>query len=170
MRSTIRDTFDLGKEAFWRDVFFDRRFLQRLYMEALGCESFEVVAESGDLGSGLTRRLRFTQKIDAPAPVRKLFGETTTMEEDGRFDPQAGVWRYRMIPSKMPDKVSISGTTSLEPDGEHRVTRVAELDFAVSIFGVGGLVEKYMAKQTTESMERQARFTRAYIAEISGRA
>jgi hypothetical protein len=167
MQSTIRDTFDIGADAFWRDVFFRRAFVERMYKEALACESIEILAEQGDVATGLTRRLRFTQKIDAPGPVRKLFGETTTMEEDGKFDAPSGRFSYRMVPDKMADKITISGTTWLEPAGDHKVVRVSELDFGVRIFGVGTLVEKFMAKQTVESMERQARFTRAYIAELS---
>jgi hypothetical protein len=164
MQSTVRDRFGIGKDAFWRDVFFHRPFLERLYREALGCSSFEILSETGDLASGLSRRLRFSQKVDAPAPVRKLFGESTTMEEEGRFDPASGKWSYQVIPGKMPDKVSIRGTTWLEPEGAEEVTRVSELSFSVSIFAVGGLVEKYIAKQTEESMEKQARFIREYLA------
>jgi hypothetical protein len=169
MQSTIRDTFDIGSAAFWRDVFFDRRFVERLYREAMGCVSFEILSETGDLASGIARRLRFSQKVDAPAPVRKIFGETTTMEEDGRFDPSTGKWTFRLLPEKMPDKVHIRGTTWLEPAGEARVTRVSEIDCSVSIFAVGGLVEKYIAKETEESMQKQTRFIRAHIATLGAR-
>jgi hypothetical protein len=164
VQATLRDRFEIGKDAFWRDVFFHRPFLERLYREALGCDGFEILSETGDLASGLSRRLRFSQKVDAPAPVRKLFGESTTMEEEGRFDPASGRWSFHMIPGAMPDKVTIQGTTWLEPDGADRVTRVSEISFSVNIFAVGGLVEKYIAKETKESMEKQARFIREYLA------
>jgi len=163
--TTLRDRFAIGQDAFWRDVFFHRPFVERLYREALGAESFEVLSETGDVASGLARRLRFSQKVDAPAPVRKLFGETTSMEEEGRFDPATGRWSFHLVPGTMPDKVTIRGTTWLEPAGAAEVTRVTELTFAVSIFAVGGLVEKYIAKQTHESMEKQARFIRDYLAQ-----
>jgi Protein of unknown function (DUF2505) len=165
MQSTIRDVFDIGADAFWRDVFFDRTFVERMYKEALSCESVEFVTEKGDLATGFSRRLRFTQKIDAPGPVRKLFGETTTMEEEGRFESSTGRFRFVMTPDKMADKITIAGSTWLEPAGDGKVARISQLDFTVKIFGVGSLVEKFMAKQTAESLERQARFTRAYIAE-----
>jgi len=163
MQTTLRDRFAIGKDAFWRDVFFHRPFVERLYREALGAESFEIVSETGDLASGIARRLRFSQKVDAPAPVRKLFGETTSMEEEGRFDPASGTWTFHMVPGTMPDKVAIRGKTWLEPEGTDAVTRVTELTFTVSIFAVGGLVEKYVAKETQESMAKQARFIRDYL-------
>jgi hypothetical protein len=162
MRTTVRDRFELGEEAFWRDVFFDHVFLERLYREAMGARTFEIVDEKGDLASGLTRHLRFSQKVDAPAPVRKLFGETTTMEEEGRFDATSRRWTFHIRPGTMPDKVKIQGTTWLEPDGSG-VVRISELDFSVSIFGVGGLVERYMAKETQDSMAKQTAFIRARL-------
>jgi hypothetical protein len=164
MQSTVRDRFEIGKDAFWRDVFFHRPFLERLYREALRCDSFEILSETGDLASGLSRRLRFSQKVDAPAPVRKLFGETATMEEEGRFDPASGTWSFHLVPGTMPDKVTIRGKTWLEPEGTNQVTRVSEMSFSVNIFAVGGLVEKYIAKETKEGIEKQARFIREYLA------
>src|SRR6185436_13653348 len=111
-------------------------------------------------------RLRFTQRMDAPAPVRKIFGETTSMEEDGRFDPATRRWRFRMIPDRMADKIDITGETWLEERGPGRVERVSELSVGVRIFAVGGLVEQFIAKETETSNAKQAEFTRRYIGEL----
>lgn len=164
MQLTLRDRFDVGADAFWRDVFFDAPFLERLYREALGADGFEILSQTGDLASGLSRRLRFSQRVDAAAAVRKIFGETASMEEEGRFDPAARTWTFQLVPGTMPDKVTIRGKTWLEPDGAGAVTRVTELSFTVSIFAVGGLVEKYIAGQTKETVEKQTRFIREYLA------
>ena len=159
--------FSIGKDAFWREVFFSRSFIDRMYKEALGCRSVEIVAESGDLATGLSRRLRFVQSVDVPGPIRKIFGDTTTMEEDGRFDAASGRWKYRMVPDKMAEKISITGETWVEPvaGDDGKIARVVEIDFSVSMFGVGGIVEKFMASQTEGSWERQARFIEQYLAE-----
>jgi Protein of unknown function (DUF2505) len=163
MKSTLRHTFEIGADAFWKDIFFDHAFVERIYKEALGCTSVAFLEDTGDTPSGRTRRLTFTQKMDAPAAVRKLFGETTTMEERGHFDPQAKRWRFTMIPDRMADKIRISGETWLEPAGDGKVERVMELEYAVSIFGVGGLVEKFMASETAASTTKQVEFIRAYL-------
>jgi hypothetical protein len=163
MKSTLRHTFDIGADAFWKDIFFSHAFLERMYKEALGCVSVAFLEDSGDVPAGRTRRFTFAQKLDAPAPIRKLFGEHTTMEERGRFDPQTKRWRFAMIPDRMADKVRISGETWLEPVGEGRVERIDELEFAVTIFGIGSLVEKFMASATTESFAKQVAFTREFI-------
>jgi hypothetical protein len=164
MQITLRDRFEVGADAFWRDVFFDGPFLERLYREALGADSFEILSQTGDLASGMSRRLRFSQKVAESAAVRKLFGETASMEEEGRYDPASGTWTFHLVPGTMPDKVTIRGKTWLEPQGADAVTRVSELSFSVSIFAVGGLVEKYMASQTKETVEKQTRFIREYLA------
>jgi hypothetical protein len=163
MKTTLRHTFDLGADAFWQDVFFDHAFLERMYKEALGCVAVTFLEDSGDRPEGRTRRFTFSQRLDAPAPIRKLFGESTTMEERGHFDPQKKRWCFTMIPDRMADKVRISGETWIEPAGEGKVERVDELEYTVSIFGIGSLAEKFMASATAESFAKQVAYTREYF-------
>jgi hypothetical protein len=167
MKSIIRDTFHVRAETFWRDVFFNAEYQERLYKEALACDSVELKENTVDEGNRRARRLVFTQRLDAPAAIRKLFGETTTMEERGRFDPQSNRWRFEMIPDRMPDKIRITGETWVEPLADGNVERVCAVDFSVNLFGVGSLVEKFMASATAESYAKQAAFTRAFITEKS---
>jgi hypothetical protein len=169
MKTTLRERFDVDESTFWRDLFFDQSFLDALYRKALGCIDVSFLEDSGDAPAGRTRRLRFTQKLGAPAAVRKLFGETTTMEEQGRFDPQSKRWRFTMQPDRMAEKVRISGETWVTslPDGG--IERNDELEFAVSIFGVGALVERFMASATAETFAKQAEFTRSYLKERATR-
>ena len=168
MKQTIRHPFDIGESAFWEEIFFDHAFVERMYKEALGCSSVAFLEDTGNLASGRTRRLAFTQQLDAPGPIRKLFGETTTMEERGHFDPATKRWRFTMVPDRMADKIRISGETWVEPTGDGRVDRVMSLEYAVSIFGIGGLVEKFMASATEESFEKQVRFIRAHLGRRKG--
>ncbi|HEY2510082.1 MAG TPA: DUF2505 family protein [Polyangiaceae bacterium] len=163
MNQTIRHSFDVGESAFWKDVFFDHGFVERMYKEALGCISVTFLEDTGDASEARTRRLSFTQKFDAPGPIRKLFGDTTTMEERGRFDPRTKRWRFTMVPDRMADKIKIAGETWVEPKGDSKIERVMSLEYGVSIFGIGGLVEKFMASATEDSFEKQARFTREYL-------
>src|SRR5207244_377462 len=128
MKSVIRDPFDISAEAFWRDVFFSREYQERMYKEALDCESVEFLEESGDTPAGRTRRLAFRQRIDAPAAIRKIFGDTTKMEERGRFDVDTKRWRFEMIPDRMADKIRITGETWVEPAGEGKIQRVCAMD------------------------------------------
>ena len=170
MKSTLRHTFDIGADAFWNEIFFNQAFQERMYKEALGCESVAFLEDSGETPAGRTRRFSFTQKLDAPAAVRKLFGETTTMEERGHFDLQTKRWRFSMVPDRMADKVRVSGETRVEPAGEGKIDRVVDLEYSVSIFGIHALIEKFMASATAESFAKQVDFTRAYILSRSSSA
>jgi hypothetical protein len=168
MKQTIRHTFETDDQAFWRDVFFDQPFVERMYKQALGCTSVVFHEDTGDAASGRTRRLAFTQQVDAPAAIRKIFGETTTMEERGRFDAQTKRWSFSMIPDRMADKIRITGETWVEASGAGKIERIMSIEYAVSIFGLGGVLEKFMASETEKSFEKQAQFTREYLRQKKG--
>jgi hypothetical protein len=167
MKTVIRDTFDLSADTFWERVFFDREYQLRMYREALGCSYVEILEASGEgeASGPRTRRLVFQQPVNAPAAVQKLFGNAMRMEERGHFDPVRQRWHFQMIPDQMPDRLKIAGETWLEPAGPGQIQRVCEMDFSVSVFGVGGLIERFMVSATAESYEKQARFIRAFIRE-----
>jgi hypothetical protein len=167
MKSVIRDSFPISADTFWRDVFFAHDFQERLYKEALGCAKVEVIEDSGDAAGPRSRRVAFHQPIDAPGPIRKLFGDTTRMEERGTFDPKTKRWRFEVIPERMADKIRITGETWVEATADGKIERVCELDLSVSIFGIGSMVEKFMATTTAESYAKQTRFMRAFIQEKS---
>ena len=124
-----------------------------------------IVEASGE-GDQRTRRLVFVQRVDAPGPVRKLFGETTKMEERGKLDAQKEPkrWRFEMIPDRMPDKIRITGETWLEP-GPGGGDRVVATEIDVKMFGIGALVEHYVARQSQRSQDRQTAFMRRFIVE-----
>ncbi len=162
MRCTIRDTFPIKPATYWEMIFFSPAFLERMYREALGADRFEIVKQAGDTERGLERSMTFSQKVDAPAAVRKIFGETTLMSEQGRFDPAAGRWRFEMRPDKMTDRVCISGETHLE-ENEIGCDRICELDLSVKMFGIGGLVESYIARSSTRGYAEQTKFVLGFI-------
>jgi hypothetical protein len=165
MKTVIRDSFDVAPDTYWDAIFFNPEFQKRMYLEALASESVDVSDLKATEGGERTRNLVFTQKLDAPLAIRKLVGDTTTMEERGTFDPKAKRWRFAMIPDRMADKIQIRGEMWVEPVAGGKIDRVCALDLSVSIFGIGSMVEKFMSNATVESYAKQTRFTRAFIAE-----
>lgn len=167
MRTVIRDTFPVTAKVYWDQVFFDRDFQLRMYREALGCPHVEILAATGEgaWDGPRTRRLVFQQPLQAPAAVQKLFGAAMRMEERGQFDPASQRWTFQMITEQMPERIQIRGQTWLAPVGESAVERVCELDFAVSIFGVGAVVERFMVAASAENYAKQTRFVRGYLRE-----
>jgi hypothetical protein len=160
---SVRDSFDVDAERYWREVFFSRAFMERMYKEALGATRVEFLDEKGDLATGISRRIRFAQAVDAPGPVKKLFGAETVMEEQGQFDPATRRWKFRMIPDRMADKLDLTGETWLEDKGPGKIDRVSELNVGVRIFAVGGLVEQFIGSSTESSWAKQTEFTRRYL-------
>jgi len=165
MKTVIRDSFDVAPDTYWDAIFFNPEFQKRMYIEALASDSVDVSELKAAPSGERTRQLVFTQKLDAPSAIRKLVGETTTMEERGTFDPVTKRWRFAMIPDRMADKIQIRGEMWVEPAAGGAIERVCSLDLSVSIFGIGSMVEKFMSSATVESYAKQTRFTREFIAE-----
>lgn len=89
--------------------------------------------------------------------------------EPGRFSADADQltkrWRYTVTPSKLAEKVAISGDLWVESRGEKSIERVCTGSVAVKMFGVGSMVEKFITEQTRGNYDRVAAFTDQYIRE-----
>lgn len=165
MKFTIRHTLETDKKTYWDRVFFDPDFNRRLYRDALGFGAFEVLSETGAPGEARTRRMRTEPKSEAPAVVKKLLGDGISYIEDGRWDPETGVWTYQITTSRLSDKMRIGGRFWVEPRGEKKIERLCECDVEVKIALVGGAVEGFIEKTTRESYDAAARFTNQFIRE-----
>jgi ligand-binding SRPBCC domain-containing protein len=161
MRFSIQHTVNCSPETFW-EVYFRDDYVQRLYLEVLGNDSVKVLEQSGSPAGPMTRRLESHQKLDAPGPVRKLIGDSIAYVEVGSM--QGGHWKFRLEPSKLADKLKISGDVWLKSDG-NKAGRICDMDVGVKMFGVGPVLEKFIEKQTRDSQEKAAGFTNAYLAE-----
>ena len=165
MTFTVRDIFDTSVDRYWGSIFFDPEYNARLYREGLGFAGFELIELTGEPGGRRTRTMRTEPSAEAPAVVRKLIGDSLSYTETGEWDPETRVWTYRIVPSRLPEKVYIGGRLWAEPEGEGRCARVAEVEVRVKVLGVGGTIEKFIERTTRESYVKATRFTNAYIAE-----
>jgi hypothetical protein len=104
-------------------------------------------------------------KMEVPGPVQKLIGPGFRYTEDGTMKKAEGVWRWKMIPSTLTDKLFTSGTVRIEPMGEDKVRRVAEVEIVAKIFAVGGLIESTAEKQMRDGWDRSAGFMNKFLDE-----
>lgn len=163
---THKQKFDVSEETYWKELCLSLVYQERLYREALGCIGMEVLEHSGDYERGMKRRLRFTKPIDAPAAVTKLFGKSVTLEEHSEFDPRERCWSYRMVPSLLSDRIDIRGRIrAAVVDGG--VEQQSFNTVTCRLFGLGGIVEPFVARSTEEGNADKARFTRKYIDELA---
>lgn len=164
IQTDFRQRFDVGSETYWRELCLNLEYQERLYCEALGCSRMEVVELDGSIETGQKRRLRFQKKVDAPAAVRKLVGETVSLEEVSEWNATERRWSYRMIPAVLGDRIEIGGTLRLD-ENHSGVEQISTCTVSCRIFGVGSVVEHFVAKSSHEANLNKAAFTRKYIAD-----
>jgi hypothetical protein len=152
MKLTLEYEFDCPAAAFWA-LYFDPEYTTRLYLEALGATSAEVVALEGDLDTGLRRTLRYGQRPDAPGPVKRLFGDEIVTIEESVYDPATSTSTFTLTPGTMADKTEIHGTIHIEDLGTGCRQRF-ELEARVKIFGAGPIVERFIERQARDSQEK----------------
>jgi hypothetical protein len=164
MRSTIRHALPApDARTFWRDVFFSRQVQENIYRE-LGYRDARVESQEGSLDTGLTRRFVFVQPIEAPGPLKKVFGAAQTLTEVGSFDPASGEYRFTMtLDGALGKRFLVRGVTRVEERGDGTIERVCELDMECAILGVGGLAERFMAKSNEAIYERRAELERKVL-------
>lgn len=161
---THRQQFDVSLETYWRELCLSLVYQERLFCEALGCSAMQVLENVGSYEQGVRRRLRFTKAIAAPAAVTKLFGSHVTIEEHSEFDAAERCWSYRMVPSILGDRIDIRGRVRAEASGSG-VVQVSENTVTCRLFGLGSIIEPFVARSTEEGNADKAQFTRRYILE-----
>ncbi len=164
LETHAREAFAVDGETYWRELCLSLDYQERLYREALGCTSMEVVELKGSYETGQTRRLRFEKPIHAPAAIRKVFGEVVTLEEVSEFDAKLQRWSYRMVPPLLSERLEIRGVLRLGTLAEG-VEHISVSTVTCNVFGIGSVLEHFVAKSAAEAATDKAAFTRRYIAE-----
>ena len=111
----------------------------------------------------IVRHVRVQPQREIPAPVAKLLGGkrlayTEELEyEVGRYH---GIWR--IVPAVLADKIAIGGTIDFEV-AAGGVKRVLAGVIDVTLFGLGGLVEKVVVSNVVKSYDDAAAFTAQWL-------
>jgi hypothetical protein len=164
LETHAREAFAVDAQTYWRELCLSLEYQERMYREALGCTRMEVLELKGSYETGQTRRLRFEKPIDAPAAIRKLFGEVVTIEEISEFDPKLARWSYRMVPPVLSDRLELGGAIRLE-ETTTGVEHISVSTVTCSVFGIGSVIERFVGKSAVEGTADKIAFTRRYIAE-----
>lgn len=163
--ATFKVTHEINcnPETFWK-IFFDKDFNVRMFKEGLGFPEYTVL-EQRETDASIFRKVTGQPKLNVPGPVAKLLGNNFRYTEEGTFDKGSQKWRWKMIPSAMADKLRQEGTMWLEPVGDSKIRRVAEIINEAKVFGIGGMIESSAEKQLREGWDHSAVFMNRYIAE-----
>jgi len=159
---TVTHEINCNAETFWK-LFFDKSFNETMYRNELGFPRFDILDQQ-ETDAKLTRKVAGQPKMDVPAPVAKLLGSNFAYVEEGTLDKSTKIWRWKLIPSTLADKMRTEGVVRLEPIGDSKVRRIAEIEIEVKVFGVGGLMESSAEKQLRQGWDQSAIFMNKYLA------
>jgi hypothetical protein len=159
---TLKHEINCDEATFWK-VFVDNEFNTTLYRNVLEFPEFEIT-EQRESDTEITRKAKGKPKMNMPGPVAKLLGSSFGYVEEGRFDKATKVWKFKVIPSTLADKMRNEGSVRLEPAGEGKVRRVVELIIEAKIFGVGGMLESTAEKSMKDGWEKSAVYMNDWLA------
>jgi hypothetical protein len=162
MKFDVSHTFDGISAADYEVLYFEDAFNVAL------CEAVKLgreVLKMERTPTRIVRNIRCTPQRDIPAPVAKMIkdnGFHYVEELDHEVGKLRGTWVVK--PNILPEKVTCKGTYEFVPAGDKRVTRNIRGDIDVAVFGVGGMVEKFVVDDVKRSYEQAAQFTRSWLA------
>src|SRR5262245_143021 len=112
-------------DTFWK-IFLDKDFNQHLFKEGLGFPALRIL-EPRETDQQIIRKVSGVPKMNMPGPIQKLLGSGFRYTEDATLDKAKKIWRWKMTPSALAEKLRQEGTMRVEPAGEGRVRRIAEI-------------------------------------------
>ncbi len=142
-------------ERFW-EIYLDEAFLRELYMTELQYKEFSLLEAKGD-----TRKVRIVPKINLPGPLEKLMAGGFVYENHGSLDRASNTWTFRMVQPVGPDgkakkeMVSTGGKVHVQALGDGRCKRTDEVTVEGRIFGLGGIIEATVEKETRAASEKE---------------
>lgn len=157
----VESRLPVSPEVCW-EVFESDAFRARL-ADHTGLSS-ELLEERSD-GPVLVRRLKFLSGRDLPTVVAKALGaKRLSYEQENRLDLAKSRLDWVVRLPVLGDRVSVSGVTTITPDGTGS-KRVVDGTIEVRMALVGGQIEKAVVGEFQKSMERAVDLARAMIAE-----
>ena len=135
--------------------------IENLYVD-LEFPKYKVI-ELRDTSDTIVRRAEAIPKLNLPGPVAKAVGANFGYAEEGTFDKAAEVWRFKMTPSTMADKLRHEGSMRLEDIGPGKIRRVVDLELEARVFGIGALIESAFERQLRDAWDKSAIVTNTYF-------
>src|ERR1700733_2007444 len=148
----VRDIY-ASEDTFWK-VFFDKDFNEELFLRTLGFDAWKIISQ--DEGADrIERVVEATPKLgDLPGPLKKLVEGGVSYREKGTFVRAQRSMKVAVVPSKMADKLAISGVIHTESTGEKSCRRIYDAAVTAKIFGIGGMIEGRILGDIKASYEK----------------
>jgi hypothetical protein len=154
---------DCSLEAFWTG-FFDAALNTKLFLEGLGFRDYKTVSQTETL-TEIVRTTAVEPTLSLPPALAKLLGSSFRYTEEGTFDKATKVWRWKLIPSAMADKIKVTGVLRATALGPEKVRRDIEIQIEAKVFMVGGLIEETFQKQLAQGWTKGAEIQNRWLHE-----
>jgi hypothetical protein len=162
MKFVAEHTFRGITAPDYEKLYFDEAFNEAL-CKALNLDRTLVKRE--DNGKHLHRVVKVAPRDrEIPGPVQKILGSSRieyAEHIDYDWGTLTGTWKS--VSSIMTDKIETKGIFRFDTNSDG-VKRVVEGDIKVKVFGVGGVIERFIVADIEKSYEQAADFTRRWIA------
>ena len=160
MKFTIDDSFSNIDRAGFEKLFLDEEF-NRAMMSVSELKTRELL-DRREEGGKLHRRIKVVPQRDLPGFMKKLIQGELTYIEESVFDPARHVLDWTSQVSVMSDKIKLFGKVEfLEAPNGARRRLTGEMN--VSVFGVGGMIEKAVVANLEETYRKITVFTQSWI-------
>ena len=157
---TCRHEIDCTPEEFWERIHHNPEFNQALYVDSLGF-GYELLEDDPETGR---RRSHIVPKVDAPKALVKALGDSVSFDEVGQISTEGGrSYTFNIVPGVMPTKIKIGGTMTVPPAENGKCYRVVDFQVGCTIFGIGGLFERFVSKEVMRSYDESAEFTNEFL-------
>jgi hypothetical protein len=134
--------------------------------ERRGCGALDfTVTQSRWEGDRYHQVVVMVEKVDAPAAVRKIFGETSSIEETSRWLKGSDTVHLTYKPSILSDKVSMVGTLTCSPAGSGHCRIVMDVTITAQVFLVGGIIEGIISKALPKRQAKDVAYFNAHQAD-----
>ena len=163
MRKQTTYRLPIGAEAFWRRLYLDPVYLTELHLQGMQCEAFSIRNMHGTVEDGFQLSLFSKPKLSIPKPLQKVLGRSISYVENGTFSSDTGRYSFSMTPSTLSNKIFIAGECWIERVDDDCIERHIDLEFSAKIFGVGSVLERFIAKSNLENQEKTVRFTQQWL-------
>lgn len=161
MKFQVEHRFSGLTLAEYEKLYFDEAFNQAL-CDTVGLQ--RVLVSLDDDGKRIRRSVRVAPDREVPAPVAKVIGAVKLeYTETVEYVWGSGRGTWTTTPQVLPDKVKSSGDFRFTASGSD-VLRAVSGEIEVKIFGLGGLVEKFIVADVEKSYDKAAEFTRNWLA------
>jgi hypothetical protein len=162
MGYTVRHTIETDVDSFWR-LFLDQDVALAMWKDLGSPGSYEVVEENISDDGSTTWRIDYAANVDLPSFAKKFVGDGS-YSEFGTYDNVHKQYKARCVPKQNADKFGTTFEIRALPLGDGtRCERVTVVENTVKVFGVGGLIERFLEHTQRDAHNRAADFLNRWI-------